>query len=112
MAMPRHDASWFDGKLAEPELALLDVCRLLFEIEGGKHGVGNTLARVGNRLAAIRFHLTRRATAGKRRRHPKQGRSGSDAGKNEVPAEASATGNAIEHDRGSPRLGRARTERR
>src|SRR3974377_2166016 len=47
VAVPRHDAAGLDGELAEAELALLDVRRLLFEIDGGKHGVGHALARGG-----------------------------------------------------------------
>ena len=36
VAVPRHDAAWLDSKFTEPELTLLDVCRLLFKIDGGK----------------------------------------------------------------------------
>ena len=66
MAVPRHDAAGLDGELAEAELTLLYFCRLLLEIDGGKHGIGDALASVGDGLARIRFHLIRRTTAGKR----------------------------------------------
>src|SRR5262245_12100322 len=66
VAVPRHDAARLYGKLAEPQLAVLDVCRLLFEIDGGEHRVGYAFARVGGRLTRIGFHLVGRTTAGKR----------------------------------------------
>src|SRR5262249_7458698 len=31
VTVPRHDAAWLDSEFAEPELTLLDVCRLLFK---------------------------------------------------------------------------------
>src|SRR6516225_11665227 len=99
VAMPRHDAPWFDRKLAEPELALLDVCRLFFEIDGGQHGVGNALARVGDRLTCVGFHFVGRAATGKRGRHADQRRPSRDAGQNNVSAEASGARHAIEHVR-------------
>src|SRR5262249_24317309 len=57
MAVPRYDATGLDGELAEAELTLLAICRLLLEIDGGKHCIGDALAGVGDGLTRIRFHL-------------------------------------------------------
>src|SRR6516225_372602 len=65
VAVPRHDAAGLDGELAEAELTLLDVCRFLLEVDGGKHGIGDALASVGDGLARIRFHLIEGTTASK-----------------------------------------------
>src|SRR5499427_10520395 len=57
VTVPRHDAAWLNGEFAEPELTLLDVCRLLFKIDGGENGVGHTLCRIGDWRTNIGFHF-------------------------------------------------------
>src|SRR5262249_47845328 len=43
VAVPRHDAAGLDGQLAEAELALLDIGRLLLEVDCREHRVGDAL---------------------------------------------------------------------
>src|SRR6266568_4636431 len=66
VAVPRYDASRLDREFAEPELTPLDICRLLFEIDGGENGVGHALSSVGNRWARVGLHLVGRTTTGNR----------------------------------------------
>src|ERR1700745_2826900 len=100
VTVPRHDAVWLDSKFTEPELALLDVCRRLFKIDGGEDGVGHALGRIGDRRTYVGFHLVGGATARSRARYADERRSSSDAGQNQVLAEASAARDAIKHVRG------------
>src|SRR5262249_51411700 len=98
MTVPRHDAAWLNSKFAEPELTLLDVCRLLFKIDGGQDRVGHTLGCIGDRRTYVGFHLIGGATASSRGRHADERRSSGDASQNQVSAEASAR-DAIKHVR-------------
>src|SRR6516225_11836394 len=100
VTVPRHDAAWLDSKFTEPELALLDVCRLFFKIDGGKDRVGHTLGRFGDRRTYVGFHLVGGATASSRGRYADERRSSGDASQNQVLAEASAARDAIKHVRG------------
>src|SRR5262249_21657861 len=51
VAMPGHDAAGLDRELAESQLAVLDVRRLLLEVDGGEHCVGDALVGVVGRRA-------------------------------------------------------------
>src|SRR5262245_20727382 len=99
VAVPWHDAPRLNREFAEPELTLLDVCRFLFEIDGGEHRISHALARLGDRLTCIGFHLVGRATAGNRGRHTDQRRSSGDASQNHVSDEYSTTCDRMEHVR-------------
>src|SRR5262249_26138575 len=50
VAVPWHDAARLDRELAETQLAILDVRRLLLEVDGGEH-------RVGERLSVAVWHF-------------------------------------------------------
>src|SRR5262245_11643277 len=100
VAVPRHDAAWLDSKFTEPELTLLDVCRLLFKIDGGKDRVGHALGRIGDRRAYVGFDLFGGTTASGRCGNADERRSSGDASQNQVLAEASAARDAIKHVRG------------
>src|SRR6516162_1368138 len=82
VAVPWHDATRLYGELAEPELTLLDVGRFFLEIDGGEHGVGHALARLGDWLTCIGFHLVGRTATGNRGRYADKGRSSGDASEN------------------------------
>src|SRR5215472_16878207 len=99
VTVPRHDAAWLDSEFSESELTLLDVCRLLFKIDGGEDRVGYAFACIGNRLTYVGFHLVGGATASSRGRYADKRRSNGDAGQNQVLAEASAARDAIKHVR-------------
>src|SRR6516165_11640968 len=66
VAVPWHDAARLYGELAEPELTLLDVGRFFLEIDGGEHRIGHALARLGDWLTCIGFHLVDRTATGNR----------------------------------------------
>src|SRR5215813_9758762 len=82
MTVPRNDAAWLNSKFAEPELTLLDVCRLLFKIDGGEDCVGDALGCIGDRRTYVGFHLVGGATASSRGRHADERRSSADASQN------------------------------
>src|SRR5262249_36616317 len=66
VTVPRHDAAWLDSKFTEPELTLLDVCRLLFKVDGGEDRVGYALACFGDGRTYVGLHLVGGATASSR----------------------------------------------
>src|SRR5262249_35266993 len=57
VAVTGHDAATLDREVAESQLALPDVGRLLLEVDGGEHCVGDALAGMGDRHACIGFGL-------------------------------------------------------
>src|SRR5262245_23855737 len=93
VAVPGHDAARLDRELAETQLAILDVRRLLLEVDGGEHRVGDTLAGVGGRRAHVGLQLAGRAFAGGRRRHTGERRAGRDSRQDN----AAAARDTIEH---------------
>src|SRR5262249_52744477 len=99
MTVPRHDAAWFDGEFAEPKLTLLDVCRLLFKINGGQNRISHALGRIGHRLTYVGFHLIGGASASSGGRHADERRSSGDASQDQELTEAPATRDAIKHVR-------------
>ena len=68
MAVPRHDAAGFDGQLAEAQLAILDIGRLLLQVDRSQRDVGDADRLEVDLLAGIGFHLVGRAFAGEGRR--------------------------------------------
>src|SRR5215470_8146851 len=67
MAVPRNDAARLDGELAETKLAILELRRLLRQIDGAQRRVGDALGGEHDRLARVFFGLVGRALAGERR---------------------------------------------
>src|SRR6516162_8624563 len=65
MAVPRHYAIGVDGELAEPQLAVLDLCRFLVEVDGAERGIGDANSGELDRLAGIGLHLVERTAARK-----------------------------------------------
>src|SRR5262249_17900841 len=53
VAVPGHDTAGLDRELAEAKLAFLDVGRLLLEVDGGEHRVGDALPGMGDRRAHV-----------------------------------------------------------
>lgn len=97
MAVPGNDAAGFDRKLAEAQLALPDVRGLLFEVDGGKHGVGHSLARTGDRRARVGFDFVGRAFASDGRRQTGDSRTRDNTRQNKASAKSAAVRDAIEH---------------
>src|SRR4051794_8130653 len=64
MAVPWHDAAGLDRQLAEAQLAVLEVGRLLLEIDRAERDVGDADRLVVDLLAGIGFHLDGGAFAG------------------------------------------------
>src|SRR6516162_9165726 len=95
VAVPGHDAAGLDRELAEPQLAILDVRRLLLEVDGGEHRVGDALAGVGGRRARVGLEFAGRAFAGGRHRHTGERRASRDSRQDD----AAAARDTIEHVR-------------
>src|SRR6516162_7108596 len=100
VAVPGHDAARLDRELAESQLAFLDVGRLLLEVDGGEHCVGDALAGMGARHAHVGFGLAGGTFAGGGYRHAGERRARHYPGEGKASAERAATYNAIEHGRG------------
>src|SRR5262245_9919247 len=95
VAVPWHDAARLDRELAETQLAILDVRRLLLEVDGGEHRVGDALAGVVGRRAHVDFEFAGRAFAGGRRRHTGERRASRDSRQDD----AATARDTIEHVR-------------
>ncbi len=81
--MPGNDAAGLDRQLAEPKLAVLEMSRLLFEVDRSKRDIGNADRLEVDLLAGVGLHLIGRAFAGEAGRcHG--GRSGDHAGESEA----------------------------
>jgi len=110
VAVPWHDAAGLDRELAEPQLAVLDVCRFLLEVDSGEHRIGDTLGRLSIRRARVDFHLVRRALAGDGRRQARERGTPYHTRENQASAEALTGDDAIEHFRSllcyAPAVGR------
>src|SRR5262249_44233462 len=65
VAVPGHDTARFDRELAEAQLPVLDIRRLLLEVYGGEHRVGDALTGMRDRRARIGFELASGALAGR-----------------------------------------------
>src|SRR5205823_6264141 len=83
VAVPGHDAAGLDRQLAESQLAILEVRRLLFEVDRTQRDVGDAERLEVDLLAGVGFHLVGGTFAGKCRRG-RGGRSGDDAGQCEA----------------------------
>src|ERR1043166_1231009 len=57
MAVPWHDATRLDHEAAEAQLAVLDIRRLLGEVDGAEHRVGDAFGLEGDWLAGVWLHL-------------------------------------------------------
>src|SRR5215469_8046443 len=99
VTVPRHDAAWLDSKFAEPELTILDVCRLLLKIDGGEDCVGHALGCIGDGRTYVGFHLVGGTTASGRGGNADERHSSDNASQNQVRTEASAACDAIKHVR-------------
>jgi len=76
MAMPRHDATRLDRELAEAQLAIPDVGRLLFQIDRAERDVGNADRLVVDHLPRVRLDLVRRTFTGEHGVRREQERAG------------------------------------
>ena len=86
-----------DRELAEAELTVLDLRRLLLEVDGSEHRVGYSLAGMGDRCARVGFDFVGRALAGERRRQTGDSRTRYDARQNEASAKSAAVSDELEH---------------
>ena len=87
VAVPRHDAAGLDRQLAEPQFAILQMRRLLFEIDRTQRDVGDADRFEVDHLAGVGLHLVGGAFAGEGGRR-RGDRSGDDAGQVRGPARA------------------------
>src|SRR5262249_11989113 len=99
VAVPGHDAARPDGELAKAKLAFLDVGRLLLEVDGGEHRVGDAFAGMGDRHTHVGFGLAGGTFAGGGHRNASECRARHHPGEDEVSAER-GTCNVIEHGHG------------
>src|SRR5258707_7251552 len=64
VAVPWHDAAGLDRQLAEAQLAVLEVRRLLFEVDRTQSHVGYADRLEFDFLSGVRHHPARRAIVG------------------------------------------------
>src|SRR6516225_10585938 len=96
VAVPGHDAVGLYGELAEPQLAVLELRRLLRQVDSAERGVGDADRGEFHGFAGVGLHLVGGATDGKGS-GCKNGRSDDETGDGDGAAEQPAQFDAVGH---------------